>query len=53
MVDALEKFKPAFVDRLPSLDVRPVFDLDAALGPAREATGRDDPGAHFSPGEDT
>ena len=53
VVDALEKFKPAFVDRLPSLDVRPVFDLDAALGPAREATGRDDPGAHFGHGEET
>jgi [NiFe] hydrogenase diaphorase moiety large subunit len=49
VLDALEKFKPAFYDRLPSLDVRPVFDLDASLAPAREATGRDDPGAHFDP----
>jgi [NiFe] hydrogenase diaphorase moiety large subunit len=49
ITDALEKFKPAFYDRLPSLEVRPVFDLDAALAPAREATGRDDPGAHFDP----
>ncbi len=52
ILDGLEKFKPAFEGRLPSLDVRPVFDLDAALAPAREATGRDDAGAHLQPREE-
>jgi len=47
ILDALEKFQPAFVRRLPSLDVLPSFDLDEALAPAREATGRDDAGAHL------
>ena len=49
ILDGLEKFEPAFYGRLPSLEVRPVFDLDASLAPAREATGRDDAGAHFDP----
>jgi [NiFe] hydrogenase diaphorase moiety large subunit len=48
VVDALAKFRPAFVRRLPSLEVRPTFDLDAALAPAREATGRDDAHAHLT-----
>ena len=47
ILDALEKFQPAFVHRLPSLEVLPSFDLDEALAPAREATGRDDAGAHL------
>jgi [NiFe] hydrogenase diaphorase moiety large subunit len=46
-LDALARFRPAFDRRLLSTEVEPVFDLDAALGPAREATGRDDAGAHF------
>jgi [NiFe] hydrogenase diaphorase moiety large subunit len=45
VVDALAKFRPAFEHRLRSLDVLPTFDLDEALAPAREATGRDDAGA--------
>jgi [NiFe] hydrogenase diaphorase moiety large subunit len=45
--DALEKFRPAFDHRLASLEVLPSFDLDEALAPAREATGRDDAGAHL------
>ncbi|MCK6505974.1 NAD(P)H-dependent oxidoreductase subunit E [Myxococcota bacterium] len=49
ILDGLEKFEPAFYGRLPSLEVRPVFDLDASLAPAREATGRDDAGAHLDP----
>ena len=47
ILDTLEKFEPAFVRRLPSLDFVPSFDLDEALAPAREATGRDDAGAHL------
>lgn len=47
MVHAIEKFRPAFDQRLASREFVPSFDLDAALAPAREATGRDDPDAHF------
>lgn len=48
VLDALAKFRPAFDQRLRSLEVLPTFDLDEALAPAREVTGRDDPGAHFA-----
>ena len=47
VVDAIAKFRPSFDKRLRSLNVLPTFDLDEALAPAREATGRDDAGAHF------
>lgn len=47
VLDALAKFRPAFDKRLRSLNVLPMFDLDEALAPAREATARDDAGAHF------
>ena len=47
IVAALEKFRPAFDQRLRSLDVVPTFDLDLALAPAREATARDDQAAHL------
>ena len=42
-----EKFKPTLDRRLSSLDFLPTFDLDEALAPAREVTGRDDGLAHF------
>jgi [NiFe] hydrogenase diaphorase moiety large subunit len=29
-------------------EFEPAFDLDWALKPARQMTGRDDPGAHFN-----
>jgi [NiFe] hydrogenase diaphorase moiety large subunit len=45
--DALARFRPAFEQRLATLDSVPSFDLDAALAPAREVTGRQDPGAHL------
>jgi [NiFe] hydrogenase diaphorase moiety large subunit len=48
VIDALEKFKPAFEKRLGTLEVMPTFDLDHALAPAREVTGRDDEEAHLS-----
>jgi len=48
ILDALLKFRPAFEQRLRSLDVLPTFDLDEALAPAREVTARDDAGAHFA-----
>jgi [NiFe] hydrogenase diaphorase moiety large subunit len=47
MLHALEKFRPSFDRRLRSLEVLPSFDLDEALAPAREATGREDSGAHL------
>jgi [NiFe] hydrogenase diaphorase moiety large subunit len=52
ILDALDKFRPLFQQRLRSLDALPTFDLEEALAPAREVTARDDPGAHFA-GEDT
>jgi [NiFe] hydrogenase diaphorase moiety large subunit len=48
VLDAIAKFRPAFDQRLRSLDVLPTFDLDEALAPAREATARDDRDAHLS-----
>ena len=48
ILDALAKFRPLFHKRLRSLDALPTFDLDEALAPAREATARDDAGAHFA-----
>jgi [NiFe] hydrogenase diaphorase moiety large subunit len=45
--DALAKFRPSIDRRLASLEVLPAFDLDESLAPAREATARDDAGAHF------
>jgi [NiFe] hydrogenase diaphorase moiety large subunit len=46
VLHALEKFRASFDHHLASLDVLPCFDLDEALAPAREATGREDEGAH-------
>ena len=48
VLDALAKFRPLFQKRLRSLEVLPTFDLEESLAPAREATARDDPGAHFA-----
>jgi [NiFe] hydrogenase diaphorase moiety large subunit len=48
VLHSLEKFRPAFDRRLASLEVLPSFDLDEALAPAREATGREDDAAHLA-----
>lgn len=48
IIEALAKFRPAFDSRLRSREFLPTFDLDEALAPAREATARDDAGAHFA-----
>ena len=53
VVDALTKLRPLFDARLSSREVLPVFDLDESLAAAREATGRDDEGAHFRHEETT
>jgi [NiFe] hydrogenase diaphorase moiety large subunit len=49
LFDTLQKFRPAYERRLRSLDFEPAFDLDLALADARQMTGRDDSGAHFTP----
>jgi len=53
VADTLLKFRPAYERRLKNLDFEPAFDLDAALAPARQATGRDDPGAHLDTAQET
>jgi [NiFe] hydrogenase diaphorase moiety large subunit len=45
--DTIQKFRPAYEQRLKSLHFEPAFDLDAELSIARRMTGRDDPGAHL------
>lgn len=45
--DTLTQFRPAYERHLTSLHFVPGFDLDAELSQAREATGRQDPGAHL------
>ncbi len=47
VLDALARFRPAFDARVGDQDTGPSFDLDASLAPAREATARDDAGAHL------
>jgi [NiFe] hydrogenase diaphorase moiety large subunit len=47
VVDALERFRPTFERTLSLHEFLPTFDLDEALAPAREATGRDDALAHL------
>jgi len=47
MFDTLQKFRPAYEQRLHSLAFEPAFDLDAALSQARQMTGRDDRAAHL------
>lgn len=51
VTDTIAKFRPAVDARLASLEVLPAFDLDEALAPAREATARDDAGAHLEDAE--
>jgi len=46
--DVWNKFRPAFERRLVARDFAPTVDLDAALAPARAATGRDDSLAHMT-----
>ena len=47
ILDTLEKFPYIYEQHLTHNSYGPAFDLDAALGPAREITGRDDASAHF------
>lgn len=47
VLHTLKHFRPAYENRLKSLDFEPAFDLDSALARARQMTGRDDAGAHI------
>jgi [NiFe] hydrogenase diaphorase moiety large subunit len=47
VVDAWNKFRPAFERRLSWNDFAPAIDLEAALAKAREVAGRDDADAHL------
>jgi [NiFe] hydrogenase diaphorase moiety large subunit len=47
LIDTLKRFRPAYEQRLQSLDFEPSFDLDGALARARAITGRDDAHAHL------
>ncbi len=55
VLDTIAKFRPAYERRLQQKEFVPAFDLDWALEPARQMTGRDDADAHFDarPGERT
>jgi len=50
VLDTIAKFRPAYERRLQQKEFEPAFDLDWALEPARQMTGRDDAGAHFNTG---
>jgi len=52
VLDTIAKFRPAYERRLQHKEFGPAFDLDWALEPARQMTGRDDAGAHFTEGEE-
>jgi [NiFe] hydrogenase diaphorase moiety large subunit len=49
VLHTLKHFRPAYENRLKSLEFKPAFDLDGALARARQMTGRDDAGAHLKP----
>jgi len=51
VLHTLKHFRPAYENRLKSLDFESAFDLDGALARARQMTGRDDAGAHLKPEE--
>ncbi|MBI2306415.1 MAG: NAD(P)H-dependent oxidoreductase subunit E [Rhodocyclales bacterium] len=48
VLDTIARFRPAYERRLSNQSFEPAFDLDRALAPARQMTGRDDEGAHLS-----
>ncbi|MFA5914994.1 MAG: NAD(P)H-dependent oxidoreductase subunit E [Burkholderiales bacterium] len=50
VLDTIAKFRPAYERRLQHKEFRPAFNLDWALEPARQMTGRDDAAAHFAGG---
>ncbi|MDX9706666.1 MAG: NAD(P)H-dependent oxidoreductase subunit E [Azospira sp.] len=48
VLDTIARFRPAYERRLSNRNFEPAFDLDRALAPARQMTGRDDAGAHLA-----
>ncbi len=48
VLDTIARFRPAYERRLSNPSFEPAFDLDRALAPARQMTGRDDAGAHLA-----
>ena len=48
VLDGMRKFRPAFDARMLHKEFQPAFSLDAALGRARQMTGRDDALAHLT-----
>ena len=48
VLDTIARFRPAYERRLQHKEFVPAFDLDWALDPARQMTGRDDAEAHFN-----
>ena len=49
VMDTLQKFRPAYTQRLRHSHFEPAFDLDGALAEARQLTGRQDAAAHLPP----
>jgi len=47
VLDTIARFRPAYDRRMEHDDFSPAFDLDRALAPARQMTGRDDAAAHI------
>jgi [NiFe] hydrogenase diaphorase moiety large subunit len=47
VLHTLKHFRPAYENKLKSLDFEPAFDLDGSLARARQMTGRNDAGAHL------
>ncbi|HEY6094135.1 MAG TPA: NAD(P)H-dependent oxidoreductase subunit E [Gallionellaceae bacterium] len=48
VLDTIAKFRPAYEQRMLHQEFEPAFNLDHALLPARQMTGRDDPAAHLA-----
>jgi len=48
VLDTIARFRPAYERRLSNAAFEPAFDLDRALAPARQMTGRDDADAHLA-----
>jgi len=48
VLDTIAKFRPYYDKRMMQQDFTPAFDLDRALGAARQMTGRDDAAAHLA-----
>jgi len=50
VLDTLDKFPYIYEQQLARVGFEPAFDLDAALGAAREISGRTDADAHIKDG---